>query len=749
MNKILYGILLYLLFGVKLYAQTTTITIKILGEETHEPLIGATVHFENLEIGAITNDEGWVVLEKVPRGEQNLTISYVGFKTIADTFDILEQMPIKIYYMKDEGLKLEDITVKATRSTRTIKKIPTRIEFIGPEELNEKIMMNSTNIAMVLRESTGIQMQQTSLSSANNSIRIQGLDGRYTQLLKDGFPLYGGFSGGLSIMQIPPLDLNQFEIIKGSSSTLYGGGAIAGLVNMVSKTPNEKPKLDIMLSPTHVGGSTANVFYSKRKNKFGYTLYSSGHYQKIYDPDDDDFSNLPETRTLSFNPKLFYYPSKTATFWLGVNGTYDQREGGDLIAIKDGANVMHQYKELNNSTRISTQSVYEKEFNNGNSLQVKNSVSYFDRELTTPSSVFSGTQWDVFSEVNYAIQKEKSDWILGGNFYSNSFKERDHPIPRTQSDITIGIFANNTTDLSDKFILETGLRTDYSPDWGLFPLPRVSLLWKSNNNFSSRLGGGLGYKIPDIFIEEAATLNFENVFPIDKDRLKAEYSYGGNIDFNYKGRIFDKIYFSINQLFYLTSIDRALLLNKFSISQFFSPTSMDRDLLLDDYPIYETYHFENADGTVLSRGAETNIKFTYNDFIWFLNYSYIKTTLNYLPDNPQKTLTPLHMAGSVLMYENDKWRIGYETYYTGSQGLSSGAKTPNFFTMGLLVQKHFIWGSLYANFENFTDRRQSRFSPEILPPHQDPKFAEIYAPTDGFIFSIGVLINPFGRENEH
>ena len=91
--------------------------------------------------------------------------------------------------------------------------------------------MNPTNISMVLRESTGIQMQQTSLSSGNTNIRIQGLDGRYTQLLRDGFPLYGGFSSGLSILQIPPLDLQQFEIIKGSSSTLYGGGAIAGLIN--------------------------------------------------------------------------------------------------------------------------------------------------------------------------------------------------------------------------------------------------------------------------------------------------------------------------------------------------------------------------------------------------------------------------------------------------------------------------------------------------------------------------------------
>jgi len=131
------------------------------------------------------------------------------------------------------------------------------------------------------------------------------LDGRYTQLLKDGFPLFGGFSGGLSIMQIPPLDLQQFEIIKGSSSTLYGGGAIAGLVNMVSKTPEDEPNLEIMLTQTQALGSTANAFYSRRNGKIGYTLYGSGHYQNAYDPDGDDFTNLPETKSFSFNPKSF------------------------------------------------------------------------------------------------------------------------------------------------------------------------------------------------------------------------------------------------------------------------------------------------------------------------------------------------------------------------------------------------------------------------------------------------------------
>ncbi len=713
--------LLFCAFG---YAQNT-LEIKIFSEQEKEPLLGATIYIESLNKGATTNFDGIAFFEDLPNGEYNLQISYLGFETIEKSITVPSNEAL-IFFLKEDENALDEVIVQSSRSTRTVKKIPTRIEFIGAEELGEKAIMNPTNISMVLRESTGIQMQQTSLSSANTNIRIQGLDGRYTQLLRDGFPLYSGFSSGLSILQIPPLDLRQFEIIKGSSSTLYGGGAIAGLVNMVSKTPNEEPALDIMLTQTQALGSTANVFYGERRDKWGWTLYGSGHYQKAYDPEDDGFSNLPQTQSISFNPKLFYYPSDNTTFWFGINGTYDDRKGGDITKIEEGENGIHQYTEENLSKRVSTQAVFESQLDSVQSISVKNSIAFFDRSLNIPDLSFKGSQWNTFTEAAYQKQGVKADWVLGANLYSTVFNERENPLERDQKNVTVGLFANNIYDLSEQWILETGLRTDYTIDWGFFALPRISLLYKSNNNFSSRLGGGLGYKVPDIFTEEAEFINFRNVLQIDKDALKAERSYGLNLDFNYQTRLTDEIGFSVNQLFYLTAIRNGLLLN-----------SIDGDL----------FQFENASGEILSKGAETNIKFTYKDFRWFLNYAFIDTRLNYLPGNPQKPLTAKHNAGSVLMYESEKWRIGYETFYTGKQLLSNGFETTDFFTMGLLVMRNFKWGSTFVNFENFTDRRQSRFSPLVLPPHENPTFPEIYAPTDGFIFSVGIILKPFGNED--
>ncbi|MFC2109834.1 TonB-dependent receptor domain-containing protein [Bacteroidota bacterium] len=726
MKKIFLSIMLLLNCAFN-FAQKNSVDIFVYEDETKSPLMGATIHIKALNIGATSDFDGKATLSNLPKGTYEVRISYVGYKNMNVKIQIPQTRKIA-FYLEQSGEELEEIVLKTTRSSRTIQKTPTRVEFIGLEELGEKSIMNPANISMVLRESTGIQMQQNSLSSGSTNIRIQGLDGRYTQLLRDGFPLYGGFSGGLSIMQIPPLDLKQFEIIKGSSSTLYGGGAIAGLVNLISKTPEEDPDLTMMFTQTNATASTYNAFYSKRNEKYGMTLYGSGHYQKAYDPEDDDFSNLPETKSLSFNPKFFYYPNEESSLQIGLNGTYDERLGGDVNYIKNGASGEHQYFEKNLSKRISSQTLYFTNLSENKSLELKNSIAFFDRNLELQDYQFKGKQINSFSEIRLSTTKKSSEFTFGANLYTINFDEIvGDSKKRDQKEITTGVFANSVIDFSENWILESGIRTDYSSDWGWFVLPRISVLYKNDKGFSSRLGGGLGYKNPDIFTTDAEKLNYKNILPISSNNLKAEKSYGINYDVNYKTRIFNNnVGFSINQLFYATSIKSGLLLEESLTKSSF-------------------YEFTNATESILSKGAETNIKFKFKDFKWFLNYALIDTKLNYLPGNPQKNFTAKHNAGSVLMYETEKWRIGYETYYTGKQLLKNNNTSNDFITMGLMLVRNLSKGSVFINFENFTDQRQSSFSDlvDTSNSHSNPDFADIYTPTDGYIFSIGFIWKPF------
>ena len=169
----------------------------IKNSESKESLSGATAVLQGTTKGASSDIKGFLEIKNIPDGEQVFVFSYIGYEQQAGNFifPLTQTHPIEIL-LTWAGQEMDEVVVTTTRSTRTIADIPTRIEVISREELEEKGNMKPGDIRMMLNETTGIQTQQTSATSYNSSIRIQGLDGKYTQILKDGFPLYSGFSGG-------------------------------------------------------------------------------------------------------------------------------------------------------------------------------------------------------------------------------------------------------------------------------------------------------------------------------------------------------------------------------------------------------------------------------------------------------------------------------------------------------------------------------------------------------------------------
>lgn len=274
--------------------------------------------------------------------------------------------------------------------------------------------------------------------------------------------------------------------------------------------------------------------------------------------------------------------------------------------------------------------------------------------------------------------------------------------------------------MSNHISIETGLRADYDVDYGFFALPRMSVLGQLNSNWSARIGGGLGYKLPTIFTEEAENLTFQGIQGINSDLIDAERSLGMNLDVNFKTSIGKDWTFSLNQLFFYTKLNDALVFRSVS----------------------NEYLFENANGPVESRGIETNAKLGYKDFKLFANYAFIDTKLRYDNLNKQKPLTPKHNIGAVLVYEKEgKWRIGYEAYYTGSQFRSNRSKTSDYWIMGVMIMRKINKVSLYMNFENFNDTRQHKLENFDVNSHFKPDFPELYAPTDGRIINAGIIID--------
>lgn len=698
------------------------IKILVKDAETSQPINSVTAKIEKANLSSASNAVGVIVFENLPQGVYNVSFSSEGYKTHVATFTIPLEIEFLEVSLESEAEEMDEIIVTSTRGTRTISNIPTRVEFIAGEELEEKANMKPGDIRMMLNESTGIQTQQTSATSGNSSIRIQGLDGRYTQILKDGFPVYSGASSGLGLLQTPPLDLKQVEIIKGSASTLYGGGAIAGLVNLVSKTPTEERELRFLLNGTSALGLDINGFYSQRFNKIGLTVFASHDRNAPYDPADIQLTAIPKFERYNFNPKLFVYFNENTKLNFGVNTVFENRIGGNIDYIKDESKYPDSYFEKNKTQRISTQLTLSHKFNEKESITFKNSFNNFSRVITIPDYVFDGLQNSTFSEITYSHNGEISEWVTGANLYTDKFTENSvNAFPlRDYNQITYGGFVQNTLKAKEWLDIETALRGDYVIDYGFSLLPRISALFKINPKLTSRLGGGLGYKTPTIFTEESERIQYQNVLPINSDFNKLEKSYGANFDVNYKTNITEDISLSINQLFFYTNVDTPLIL-----------TSLPNNI----------YQFVNVDGYLDTKGAETNVKLGYKDFKLFLGYTYTDASIDNNGIKSENPLTAKHRLNNVLMYEvEDKWKAGLEAYYYSPQKLNDGTTGREYWIFGFMVEKLWENFSVYANFENFTDTRQTKFGSIYTGPISNPVFKDIYAPLDGFVVNAGIKI---------
>lgn len=699
-----------------------TIKIRIKDAETNQPINAVTAKIEQTNAVSTSDTNGTIIFENLLKGTHTVSFSVEGYSkhnasfTTPFTGEFLEVL------LQSEAEEMDEIIITSTRGTRSISNIPTRVEFIAGEELEEKANMKPGDIRMMLNESTGIQTQQTSATSGNSSIRIQGLDGRYTQILKDGFPVFSGASSGLGLLQTPPLDLKQVEIIKGSASTLYGGGAIAGLVNLISKTPTEERELRFLLNGTSALGLDINGFYSQRFNKVGLTVFASHDRNAPYDPADIKLTAIPKFERFNFNPKFFLYFNENTKLDFGVNTVFENRIGGNIDYIKDQSSYPNSYFEKNKTQRISTQFTLTHKFNEKESVIFKNSFNNFNRVVTIPDYIFDGLQNSTFSEFAYSYNADISEWVAGANLYTDNFTEdgtNAFPL-RDYNQITYGAFAQNTVKANDWLDIETGLRGDYVVDYGFSLLPRVSALFKINNQLTSRIGGGLGYKTPTIFTEESERIQYQNVHPINSDFNTLEKSYGVNFDVNYKTYITNDISLYINQLFFFTNIDNPLVLRP----------------LADD-----NYQFDNIDGYLNTKGTETNIKIGYKDFKLFLGYTYTDASIDDSGIKSENPLTSKHRLNNVLMYEvEDQWKVGLEGYYYSPQKLNDDTSAREYWIFGLMIEKLWENFSVYCNFENYTDTRQTKFGSIYNGTISNPVFKDIYAPLDGFVVNAGIKI---------
>ena len=722
----IYATILLVIFATTAQAQYNFRAI-VKDKATNIAMPGVTVHDKHGH-GSATDDSGRVTITNININPDTFYFTFLGYRPDTLIADLHEDMRHEIL-LSENGKELEEVVfVSTTRTNERIENAPLKVEVLGKEDLEEENTIRPANIASILGDVSGVQIQQSSATSGNMNVRIQGLNGQYTQILRDGMPLYDGFSGGFGILQIPPLDLRQVELVKGSSSTLYGGGAIAGLINLISKMPSYDQEAVFTINATTLQEQDVNTYVAKRNKTFGYTLFAGYDHQNAVDVNGDGLSDVPQLSTFTIHPRLFYYPDEKTTLTVGYNGTFEQRYGGDMQVIDGLPDSTHQYFEKDRTQRNTGEIIFERALPGLVKLTIKGSASSFDRDIATNMDDIKGNQVNYYSEASVFIPQKENSIVAGLNATGDRFKKLPSSDSLSLNDFqnnVMGAFAQYTLHLPAQTTLEAGLRGDHTDHYGNFVLPRLAAFHRFNDMWAMRAGVGFGYKIPNPLEVQIIDYPIQDLQPLPSN-IKAETSQGYNLEGNFKKDIGSNINLFINHAFFLTQINSPVVATQ----------AAD-----------QTVSFANGDKPVVTMGFDTYVKVTIEKLELYLGYTYTDAERKYLDHDQFMPLTPRHrVAFTAVRQIMEKWRVGLEGSFIGYEYRDGDVNTQPYVLASVMIErklgKKF---SIVLNGENLFDYRQTRFEQIYTGPITNPTFKPLWAPIDGRVINLSVRITPFNK----
>ncbi len=717
------ALLLALAVALPLAAQDTTIasadstaTVTVVVRQDTMLLEGVRVRVA--EVARTTDSLGIVILRLDP-GVHWVVASRIGFKP--DSLRVTMQAGLDttvVISLMPQPVELSGVMVSATRSGKRIEDEPLRVEVLAAEEVEEKLLMTPGDITMMLNETSGMRVQTTSPSLGGAAVRIQGLRGRYTQILADGLPLYGGQTGGLGLLQIPPMDLGGVEIIKGVASALYGSSALGGVINLISRRPEEDGATEVLLNQTTLGGTDAIGFMSRQlTDRWGYTLLTGGHRQSQVDRDDDGWTDLPGYERAVIRPRAFWTSPGGHSLMLTAGTTIEIREGGTT----DGATVPGggAFPENLRTNRYDGGLVGGFLLGESTILSVRGAAA-----AQRHSHTFGGVRerdrhmtW--LGETSLTIPRGVSLWVVGAAIQQERYDAND-VAGFDYRFTTPAVFAQNTLTLTPSLSLTASVRVDQHSEYGAQLAPRLSVLLRVGPTWTLRVSGGGGYFAPSPFTEETEVIGLAPLEPLQG--IGEERARSASIDL---GRTVGVI--ELNATVFGSVVDHPVGARAAS-------GGLDRVELL------------NLSGPTRTAGAELLVRWNPEPFHVTGSYTFVRSTEQDPETGVRRDapLTPRHQAGIVTMWEQDgRARAGLEVYYTGVQTLDDNPyrnRSKPYVHIGALAERRFGATRWFINAENLLGYRQTKYDPLVLPARGlgGRWTTDVWGPLEGRVANAGV-----------
>ena len=689
------------LFALSAYAQTASLRVEV----RHE---GAGVADAAVVVNGTTHrtDDTGVLSIDLPSGAVEIVVAKEGLAPTSLTIELRpgETRTVTLE-LERQGEMAERVTVNATRTDKRLEDLAMRIEVLDREEIEEKLMMTPGDIVMMLNEMGGLRVQSTSPSLGAASIRIQGMRGRYTRFLSDGLPLFGAQVGSFGLLQIPPMDLGRVEVIKGVASSLYGAGAMGGVVNLVSRRPGQAPERELLVNRS-TRGATDGVFWASTPltPTWGLSLLAGAHGQQHIDVNGDDWADLPYYARGIVRPRLFWDDHAGHSFFATAGATWEDRSGGTMPG-KLLAPIGTSYVELLDTRRIDGGVSGQTLVGGAYVVTVRASLAHASQDHRFGNDRERDSRDTAFGEASVRRAIGRQTWVAGVAFERDAFHPED--LPRFAYRYAVpGVFVQDDVDLSSWLTLSASGRLDWHSAFGAFFSPRVSALLKSHR-WSSRLSFGTGFFAPTPLTEETEAAGLSRL--MIPSVLKAERGRSASFDLT------------------RSAGPLSATVTLFA-SRVRDPIEVDRDV---------TFALRNLQAPVTNTGAELLGTWCQAPFSVTATYAFVRALERHDDVELSLPLTPRHSAGLVGMWEREgKGRIGLEWYYTGAQRLEANpyrGESKPYMVFGALVERRVGRYRLFVNGENLANVRQTDWDPLVRPNRGiDGRWTvDAWAPLDG------------------
>ena len=328
---------LFMMSAVKAQDTDAHIYGHVIEKNTGEHLPYIVVILKGTTIGVSTESTGHYMMRNIPEGTFTVEVSSVGYKTQSREINVKKGHSYEVNFILEEDLvQIDGVIVSATRSETTRRMSPTLVNVVGMDVYNRA---NATTVAQGLSFQPGVRVENNCQNCGFQQVRINGLDGQYTQILIDSRPIFSALAGVYGIEQLPANMVDRVEVMRGGGSALFGSSAIAGTINIITKEPVRNSSA-ISHTTTSINGSGAfhnttdiNASIVSEDNKLGLAVFGQNTSKDAWDANGDGFTELSSIsgQTLGFRGyvKTGLYSKITAEY----HHLQEFRRGGDNLDL--------------------------------------------------------------------------------------------------------------------------------------------------------------------------------------------------------------------------------------------------------------------------------------------------------------------------------------------------------------------------------------------------------------------------------